>query len=109
MSLQFLNGAIKRQQKENEREQNKDFNSLMVRLKVTKQIAENFTAVSFQFLNGAIKSMDLLDIYAISSLFQFLNGAIKRNSYNITMLIKSSFNSLMVRLKVGYLIKLKEI
>ena len=55
----------------------------------------------FQFQNGAIKSeADLLKTQR-QIRFQFQNGAIKRRKWSLIEILRSCFNSKMVRLKVG--------
>ena len=71
----------------------------MVRLKVKKIWLDAVTLVLFQFLNGAIKSIDNLAVGGIVTIFQFLNGAIKRDSLLLEQVIYWNFNSSMVRLK----------
>ncbi len=76
-----------------------DFNSSMVRLKVSGSQCYNYSVEIFQFLNGAIKSSIRRNGAIPASVFQFLNGAIKSiyqaNSYTSLL----HFNSSMVRLK----------
>ena len=59
----------------------RDFNSSMVRLKGVIPIVSPSVSLTFQFLNGAIKSVTACLYRLIPERFQFLNGAIKSIHY----------------------------
>ena len=76
------------------------FNSCMVRLREFEKYRAVLTNALFQFLYGAIKSFQALRKEAGSNVFQFLYGAIKRDNAVLKKDKKAYFNSCMVRLRV---------
>ena len=76
-----------------------NFNSSMVRLKAFIPSIETGKMILFQFLNGAIKSIEGISCCINSREFQFLNGAIKSTTPESYLYLDYYFNSSMGAIK----------
>ena len=77
------------------------FNSMIVRLKGTKQKACKFLFQKFQFYDSPIKSTDGVGRTPHLNLFQFYDSPIKSTSAANRMTAYVCFNSMIVRLKAA--------
>ena len=77
------------------------FNSLMVRLKVSRAFTVVRSLFCFNSLMVRLKDFTGSGGAPAATKFQFPNGSIKRNIQQALPIISISFNSLMVRLKVA--------
>ncbi len=73
--FQFHNGSIKRRAGADKERSEDDFNSTMVRLKVSSQIRSSCIEGIFQFHNGSIKSSGL---WKEVKLFYYFNSTMVR-------------------------------
>ena len=74
----------------------------MVRLKAVGNVVKPTLVSTFQFQNGAIKSLNTVSLSTQLGMFQFQNGAIKRGKGDFVSVHEvTRFNSKMVRLKVS--------
>ena len=102
MLFQFHSGSIKRCACDDARAGSRvGFNSIVVRLKALQNLLVTGARAAFQFHSGSIKSQFRAFHCANIQTFQFHSGSIKRIGTPRSSGWKSSFNSIVVRLKGG--------
>ena len=100
--FRFQTGSIKRHTAPTQlHKRGSSFDSKLVRLKGRRDYCGNPHGSMFRFQTGSIKSPTLCRARRLSSEFRFQTGSIKRLRLMMIMFICTSFDSKLVRLKVG--------